>query len=163
MDEPTAGLDPQNRLALWDIIRDLHQQGRTIVLTTHLMDEAEQLCRRVAIMDKGKIIALDHPHELIKKINLEHTITVIPEIVTEKTLDAIRKVPGVRNVQRLREEDEEAEKLVIIHDQPEVALPEIITAILSTGRRIRSIELSRVTLEDVFIAMTGRSLRQEEK
>ena len=163
MDEPTAGLDPQNRLALWDIIRDLHQQGRTIVLTTHLMDEAEELCRRVAIMDKGKIIALDHPHELIKKINLEHTITVIPEIVTEKTLNAIKKVPGVRNVQRLREEDEEAEKLVVIHDQPEVALPEIITAILSTGNRIRYIELSRVTLEDVFIAMTGRSLRQEEK
>jgi len=162
MDEPTAGLDPQNRLALWDIIRDLHRQGRTVVLTTHLMDEAEELCRRVAIMDKGKIIALDHPHELIKKIDLKHTITVVPEMVTERTLDAIKKVPGVRSVQRLRDEDEEPEKIVIIHDQPEIALPEIMAAVLSTGR-IRSIELSRVTLEDVFIAMTGRSLRQEDK
>ncbi len=162
MDEPTAGLDPQNRHALWDIIRDLHEQGRTIIVTTHLMDEAEELCRRVAIMDKGRIIALDHPHELIKKMEMQHTITVVPEKVTEKTLEAIRKVPGVRDVHMFREEDEETEKIVIVHDQPEAALPEIIQAILPTVR-VRSIELSRVTLEDVFIAMTGRSLRQEEK
>jgi ABC-2 type transport system ATP-binding protein len=127
------------------------------------MDEAEVLCHRIAIMDKGRIIALDHPHELIKRINMEHTVTVIPDKVTEDEIAAIKKLPGVKNVDTLREEDEEYEKLVIMHDQPEAALPEIISAILRTGARVRSVELSRVTLEDVFLAMTGRSLRQEEK
>jgi len=163
MDEPTAGLDPQNRLALWDIIRTLHKQGKTVVLTTHLMDEAEELCNRVAIMDRGQIIASDTPHQLIKKTNIEHTISVIPDKITDEEMNAIKKVPGVRSVTRLRDPDEEIEKLGIIADQPEAALPDIMTAVLSTGRKIRSIELSRVTLEDVFIAMTGRSLRQEEE
>jgi len=163
MDEPTAGLDPQNRLALWDIIRSLHEQGKTVVLTTHLMDEAEELCNRVAIMDKGQIIALDTPHRLIKKTNIEHTITVIPDRITDEEMTAIKKVTGVRSVRKLRETDENIEYLGIIADQPEEALPDIMTAVLSTGRKIRSIELSRVTLEDVFIAMTGRSLRQEEE
>ncbi len=163
MDEPTAGLDPQNRLALWDIIRALHHQGKTIILTTHLMDEAEELCGRVAIMDKGKIIALDTPHHLIEKTNIEQTITVVPDRITEEVMTALKKVPEVRNVNRLRDVDDDTEKLVLVADQPEAALPEIVTAVLSTERKIRSIELSRVTLEDVFIAMTGRTLRQEEK
>lgn len=163
MDEPTAGLDPQNRLALWDIIRTLHEQGKTIVLTTHLMDEAEELCNRVAIMDKGKIIALNAPHRLIKKIDIEHTVTVVPDRITDEEIAALKKVSGVRSVNKLRDPDDDTEKLGIIADQPEGALPDIVTAVLSTGRKIRSIELSRVTLEDVFIAMTGRSLRQEEK
>lgn len=163
MDEPTAGLDPQNRLALWDIIRTLHEQGKTIVLTTHLMDEAEELCNRVAIMDKGKIIALNAPHRLIKKIDIEHTVTVVPDRITDEEIAALKKVSGVRSVTKLRDPDDDTEKLGIIADQPEAALPDIVTAVLSTGRKIRSIELSRVTLEDVFIAMTGRSLRQEEE
>jgi len=163
MDEPTAGLDPQNRLALWDIIRTLHGQGKTIVLTTHLMDEAEELCNRVAIMDKGQIIGLDAPHHLIKKIAIEHTITVVPDKITVEEMTAIKKVDGVRSVRRLRDPDEDNDYLVIVADQPEAVLPDIVTAVLSTGRKIRSIELSRVTLEDVFIAMTGRSLRQEEE
>jgi ABC-2 type transport system ATP-binding protein len=163
MDEPTAGLDPQNRLALWDIIRTLHQQGKTIVLTTHLMDEAEELCDRVAIMDKGKIIALDTPHHLIDKINIEHTITVVPDRITDKEVGALEKVSGIRSVNKLRDADDETEKLGIIAEHPEAALPEVVAAILSVGRKIRSIELSRVTLEDVFIAMTGRYLRQEEE
>jgi len=163
MDEPTAGLDPQNRLALWDIIRTLHEQGKTIVLTTHLMDEAEELCNRVAIMDKGKIIALNAPHRLIKKIDIEHTITVVPDRITDEEIAALKKVSGVRSVNKLRDPDDDTEKLGIIADQPEAALPDIVTAVLSAGRKIRSIELSRVTLEDVFIAMTGRSLRQEEE
>jgi len=163
MDEPTAGLDPQNRLALWDIIRTLHQQGKTIVLTTHLMDEAEELCNRVAIMDKGKIIALDTPHHLIDKINIEHTITVVSDRITDKEIGALKKVSGIRSVNKLRDADDETEKLGIIAEHPEAVLPEVVAAILSVGRKIRSIELSRVTLEDVFIAMTGRTLRQEEE
>lgn len=163
MDEPTAGLDPQNRLALWGMIRALHQQGKTIVLTTHLMDEAEELCNRVAIMDNGKIIALDTPHHLIRKINIEHTITVVPDRITDEEMVTIKQVSGVRSVNKLRDTDDDTEKLGIIAEQPEVALPDIVTAVLSVGRKIRSIELSRVTLEDVFIAMTGRTLRQEEE
>lgn len=163
MDEPTAGLDPQNRLALWDIIRSLHEQGKTIVLTTHLMDEAEELCNRVAIMDKGKIIALDTPRNLIKKTNIEHTITVVSDIITTEEIAAVNNVPGVRSVNRISDTEGDIEKLGIIADQPEAVLPEVMTAVLSTGRKIRSIELSRVTLEDVFIAMTGRSLHHGEK
>jgi ABC-2 type transport system ATP-binding protein len=127
------------------------------------MDEAEELCNRVAIMDKGQIIALDTPHHLIKKINIEHTITVIPDKVTDEENVAVKKVAGVRSVNKSRDTDEDTEKLVIIADQPESTLPDIVAAVLSTGRKIRSIELSRVTLEDVFISMTGRSLRQEEE
>jgi len=162
LDEPTAGLDPKNKLALWEIIQALHKEGRTIMLTTHMMDEAEELCSQVAIMDRGRIIALGSPHQLIKKVKMENTITVVPDKITLKLIEAVKEISGVKRSYRAYDENEEVEALKIITRRAEDVLPEVVSVISSVGIKILSIELSRVTLEDVFILLTGRSLREEE-
>jgi ABC-2 type transport system ATP-binding protein len=163
LDEPTAGLDPKNKLALWEIIQTLHNEGKTIVLTTHMMDEAEELCIRVAIMDRGKIIALGSPRQLIKKIKMENTITVVPDKIPPKLIDAVQKISGVKSSYRAYDENEKIEALKIITERAEDILPEVVSAIAAEGTKILSVQLSRVTLEDVFILLTGRSLTEEEK
>ncbi len=163
LDEPTAGLDPRNKLALWEIIRTLHKEGKTIVLTTHMMDEAEELCDQVAIMDKGKIIALGSPRQLIKKVRMENTITVVPDKITPKLIEAVKKVSGVKSSYKAYDEDEKVESLKIITERAEDILPDVVSGISSVGTKILSVQLSRVTLEDVFILLTGRSLTEEEK
>lgn len=163
LDEPTAGLDPKNKLALWEIIRKLHKEGRTIMLTTHMMDEAEELCSRVAIMDRGKIIALGSPHQIIKKAKVENTITVVPDKITPKLIEVVQRISGVKRSYRAYEEDEKIETLKIITKSAEDILPDVVSAISSVGTKILSVEVSRVTLEDVFILLTGRSLREEEE
>jgi len=163
LDEPTVGLDPKNRLALWEIIQTLHKEGKTIVLTTHRMDEAEELCARVAIMDKGKIIALDSPRQLIKKVEMENVITVLPDKITPKLIQAVKKISGVKDSYRIYDENEKVDALKIITERADDVLPDVVSTVSSMGRRILSIKLSRVTLEDVFILLTGRSLREEEE
>jgi ABC-2 type transport system ATP-binding protein len=163
LDEPTAGLDPKNKLALWEIIRTLHKEGKTIMLTTHMMDEAEELCNQVAIMDRGKIIALGSPRQLTRKVKMENTITVVPDRITPKLMEAVQKVSGVKRSYRAYDESEKIEALKIITKRAEDILPDVVSAILSVGTKILSVELSRVTLEDVFILLTGRSLREEEE
>lgn len=163
LDEPTAGLDPKNRLALWEIIQTLHKEGKTIVLTTHMMDEAEELCIRVAIMDRGKIIALGSPRQLIKKVKVENTITVVPDKIPPKLIDAVQKISGVKSSYRAYDENEKIEALKIITERAEDILPDVVSAIAAEGTKILSVQLSRVTLEDVFILLTGRSLREEER
>jgi len=163
LDEPTVGLDPKNRLALWEIIQTLHKEGKTIVLTTHRMDEAEELCARVAIMDKGKIIALDSPRQLIKKVEMENVITVLPDKITPKLIKAVKKISGVKDSYRIYDENEKVDALKIITERADDVLPDVVFTVSSMGRRILSIKLSRVTLEDVFILLTGRSLREEEE
>jgi len=162
MDEPTAGLDPGNKHALWEIVQALSKEGRTIVLTTHMMDEAEELCDRVAIMDKGKIIALGSPRQLARKVKMENTITVIPNKVTPKLIKSVSNVSGVNKTYRSYDEDEKTETLKVITKRAEDVLPDVVSAIVSEGIRILSVQLSRVTLEDVFISLTGRSLTEEE-
>jgi len=163
LDEPTAGLDPKNKLALWEIIQTLHKEGKTIVLTTHMMDEAEELCIRVAIMDRGKIIALGSPRQLIKKVKMENTITVVPDKIPPKLIDAVQKISGVKSSYRAYDENEKIEALKIITERAEDILPDVVSAIAAEGTKILSVQLSRVTLEDVFILLTGRSLTEEEK
>ena len=160
LDEPTAGLDPQNRHALWDIIEVLKKQGKTIVLTTHMMDEAEELCDRVAIMDQGKIIALGSPSELVKEIKMENTITVVPDKTSPRLIEQIRSLDGVKNVYTASDEDEKGETIKVITDCPDYILPDLVSTIVSSGTKVLSVQLSRVTLEDVFITLTGRSLRE---
>jgi len=163
LDEPTAGLDPKNKLALWEIIQTLHKEGKTIVLTTHMMDEAEELCNQVAIMDKGKIIALGSPRQLIKKVKVENTITVVPDKIPPKLIEGVQKIPGVKSSYRAYDENEKIEALKIITERAEDILPDVVSAIAAAGTKILSVQLSRVTLEDVFILLTGRSLTEEEK
>ncbi len=160
LDEPTAGLDPQNKHALWDIIEVLKKQGKTIVLTTHMMDEAEELCDRVAIMDHGKIIALGSPSQLIKKVKMENTITVVPDKTSPNLIEQIKSITGVKNAYTTLVENEKKEIVTVITDCPDDILPDIVFTIVNTGTRVLSVQLSRVTLEDVFIMLTGRSLRE---
>ena len=163
LDEPTVGLDPKNKLALWKIIKTLHKEGKIIVLTTHMMDEAEELCNQVAIMDKGNIIALGNPRQLIKKVKMENTITVVPTKITPKLMEVVKKVSGVKKSYKAYDENEKIETLKIITERAEDILPDIVSGISSVGIKILSVELSRVTLEDVFILLTGRSLTEEEE
>ena len=160
LDEPTAGLDPQNKHALWEIILTLKKQGKTIVLTTHMMDEAEELCDRVAIMDKGKIIALGSPRELVKQVKMENTITVVPDKASSRLVEIVKGVAGVKNSYIVFDDDEKAETLKVITDCPDDILPDVVAAIAKAGTKVLSVQLSRVTLEDVFITLTGRSLRE---
>jgi ABC-2 type transport system ATP-binding protein len=163
LDEPTAGLDPKNKLALWEIIQTLHKEGKTIVLTTHMMDEAEELCNQMAIMDKGKIIALGSPRQLIKKVKVENTITVVPDKIPPKLIEVVQKISGVKSSYRAYDENEKIETLKIITERADDILPDVVSAIAAEGTKILSVQLSRVTLEDVFILLTGRSLTEEEK
>jgi len=160
LDEPTAGLDPQNKLALWEIIQSLKEQGKTIVLTTHMMEEAEELCERVAIMDHGKIIAMGSPNELVKKVKMENTITIVPDKIAPKLIEDLKTIAGVKNAYSAMDETKQTETLKVITDCPDDILPEIVSTVVRDGAKVLSIQLSRVTLEDVFIALTGRSLRE---
>jgi len=160
LDEPTAGLDPQNKHALWKIIQSLKKQGKTIVLTTHMMDEAEELCDRVAIMDKGKIIALGSPSQLVKKVKMENTITVVPDKTSPSLIEQIKSIAGVKNAYTVPDENEKRETIKVITDNPDDILPDVVSTIVNTGTKVLSVQLSRVTLEDVFIMLTGRSLRE---
>lgn len=160
LDEPTAGLDPQNKHALWEIIQTLKKQGKTIVLTTHMMDEAEELCDRVAIMDHGKIIALGSPRQLVKKVKMENTITVVPDKASPKLVEITKSVAGVKSSYIAYDENEKTETLKVITDNLDDILPDVVSAIAKDGTKVLSVQLSRVTLEDVFIMLTGRSLRE---
>lgn len=163
LDEPTAGLDPKNKMSLWEIIRKLHREGKTIMLTTHMMDEAEELCDRVAIMDRGKIIALGSPIQLIRKAKMENTITLVPDRVTPQLVGVVEKIDGVKRSYTVYDEGRGVEALKIITERAEDILPDVVSSIASTETKILSVELSRVTLEDVFILLTGRSLREGEE
>jgi len=160
LDEPTAGLDPQNKHALWEIIQSLKKEGKTIVLTTHIMEEAEELCSRVAIMDHGKIIALGSPSQLVKKVKMENTVTVVPDRTSSSLIEQIKSIAGVKNVYTALDETEKREILKVITDSPDDILPELVSKIVNEGTKVLSVQLSRVTLEDVFITLTGRSLRE---
>ena len=151
LDEPTTGLDPQSRRQLWDVVLGMKAAGRTVLLTTHYMDEAERLCDRVAIVDHGRLIALGTPRELIARV-------VGPEVVeleADGPLDeaALRALPGVQAARR------NGAGFALTVEQTHVALPALLE--LLQARRVRPGALSthRATLEDVFVTLTGRRLR----
>jgi ABC-2 type transport system ATP-binding protein len=154
MDEPTAGLDPQSRLALWDILSELHAEGQTILLTTHYMEEADQLCDRVAIMDHGKVLALDTPAGLKSSLGVETIVTVS----AEGDLDALagllrRDVDGVTETQRM-------DSTVLLHVRGAAGvLPQVVTSAERGGFAVTDLSVAEPTLETVFIYLTGKELR----
>jgi ABC-2 type transport system ATP-binding protein len=155
LDEPTTGLDPQSRRQLWDLIRDFRTQGRTVLLTTHYMDEAERLCDRVAVVDHGKIIALGSPHELIANLGGEHIIefTLGPadgRAAPEPFLDGL---PAVRMVRR------DADFYSLSVTEPHLALPALLARLQEGGYKLASLTTRHASLEDVFVTLTGRHLR----
>jgi ABC-2 type transport system ATP-binding protein len=151
LDEPSAGLDPQTRLALWDIIRELRQRGITVVLTTHYMEEADQLCGRVAIIDHGTILVSGTPEELKSSVGAQKVFHLQ---LQNASVDGLReRLGGLAGVTSV----EAAESgLVVFSDGRGGLLPEIVNM---GGDNLRDISVSETTLESVFIKLTGRDLR----
>jgi ABC-2 type transport system ATP-binding protein len=154
LDEPTTGLDPHSRRQLWDIIRDLRKQGRTILLTTHYMEEAERLCERVAVVDHGKLIALGSPRELIASLGGEH---VIEFSLGEDGGDSLEldRITGVRSVRR------DGDHYSLSVAEPHVTLPVLLTHLQDQRRELASLTTRHASLEDVFVTLTGRKLQDD--
>jgi len=152
LDEPTVGLDPQARLGLWDILRDLHRQGRTIVMTTHYMDEADRLCDRLAIIDRGKLLALDTPGALKAKA----PGGTLLELVLDG--DAAPAVPGVKAVAGLERVEAKGSVLQAYSHSGGRLLPAMIEAAESSGLGVKDIHLLPPSLETLFVSLTGRKL-----
>ena len=151
LDEPTTGLDPQARRSIWDIVKNLKQSGKTILLTTHYMEEAEQLCDRVGIIDQGKIIALGSPSELIEKQNLASAIEL--EL---KDGSSIKK----NQFKEIEEIYQEGEKVTIFSRDSQKLLIKLVRALDNGELPIQQISLRKASLEDVFLDLTGRKLRE---
>jgi ABC-2 type transport system ATP-binding protein len=150
LDEPTTGLDPQSRRQLWDVVLGFKSRGRTVLLTTHYMDEAERLCDRVAIVDKGKVIALGTPRELIASLGAQQVV----EFSTEQPLapDGWGGLPSVRSARR------SADGIALTVEQLHLALPAILARAEPLG--LTHLSTHQATLEDVFVHLTGRHLRE---
>ncbi len=149
-DELTTGLDPQARHAMWDLVRSIQQAGKTVFLTTHFMEEAERLCHRVAILDAGKIIALDTPEQLIRDLNAENK--VIFSVANHFDPAWVEAFPGISRV-------EQAGERVIIYGSDEKIISNVISALEAHHCRYHNLRTEQPTLEDVFLALTGRAVR----
>jgi ABC-2 type transport system ATP-binding protein len=154
MDEPTAGLDPQSRLALWEILQELNGEGQTILLTTHYMEEADQLCDRVAIMDHGKILALDTPENLRHSVGIDTIVTIKSSGDLDQLASALEQ--GVAGVTKSRKTDTGLELHVQGADR---LLARVIGTAEAAGFQIADISVAEPTLETVFINLTGKELR----
>lgn len=157
LDEPTTGLDPQARRHLWDLVDELKQAGRTIILTTHYMDEAERLCDRVAIMDHGRIIAQGTTRELIASVGGDHIVEFAVSSKSGASID-VTQMTALAGVQSHRV-DAGLHQLTVtdLH----TTVPRIFAAIESMGLALSEFRTHSATLEDVFVALTGRNLRDE--
>jgi ABC-2 type transport system ATP-binding protein len=154
MDEPTAGLDPQSRLLLWDILRELNREGQTILLTTHYMEEADQLCGRVAIMDHGKILALDTPARLKQGVGADTIVTVKALGDQQRLAEVLQR--EIEEVSRVRPTEAGLELHVRGRNR---LLPRLVAAAESGGFEVADLSVSEPSLETVFINLTGRELR----
>jgi ABC-2 type transport system ATP-binding protein len=169
LDEPTTGLDPQARRHVWDLVDDLKQAGRTIILTTHYMEEAERLCDRVAIMDHGKVIALGTPNELIDTVGGEDIVEfAVSSQVSESRPESrdgapgslvnsgtLTSIPGVRG----HRVDDSLHQLSV--SELHTTVPRIFAALSEQGLHLSEFRTHSASLEDVFVRLTGRNLRDE--
>ena len=154
LDEPSAGLDPQTRLLLWEIIRDYHRLGKTIVLTTHYMDEADALCERLAIIDHGKIISAGTPAELKASIPGGYLLRLRFNRAPEELLAQLRTLPGVSEV---RTADHIATDVYADRGGPLISA--IVGSAQAAGVELHDVHISEPSLETLFLHHTGRSLR----
>ena len=152
LDEPTVGLDPQARLDLWEILRDLHARGRTIVMTTHYMDEADRLCDRLAIIDEGKLLALDSPRTLKAKAPGGTLLELVLDGEAALSVEKARSIGGLSGVEA------RDSTLRAYSDHGGRPLPAFIEAAESSGRTVKDIRLLQPSLETLFVSLTGRKL-----
>ena len=154
LDEPTTGLDPQSRRQLWAILERFNERGGTILLTTHYMEEAAELCHRVAIVDRGKMIALDAPASLVRALGADHIVEFAVE-GADISLEALGRLSGVIEARR------EAENYAVTTSITHQAVPALLALITQSGGRLSLLNTHSATLEDVFMSLTGRHLRDE--
>lgn len=155
LDEPSAGLDPQTRLLLSEMIRAYNQRGKTILLTTHNMEEADDLCHRVAIVDHGKVIALGAPHELKQAIPGGFVVRIHLSGTPAGLVDSLRRLNGVSEVR-----EASSGQLDVYADRGGPLVPDVVSAASSSGATIRDLHISEPSLENLFLHHTGRSLRE---
>jgi len=151
LDEPTTGLDPQARLAFGDAIRSYREIGKTILVTTHYMEEAERLCDRVAVIDRGKVIALGTPGELIASLGGAMVVEVALAAGDVED-DAVRSIAGVRSVRR------ENGAILVTAAEAHVTVPALLDLVRSRSAALARLTIRHATLEDVYVSLTGRSL-----
>jgi len=156
LDEPTAGLDPQSRIALWEIMGELHRSGQTILLTTHYMEEADQLCDRVAIMDHGRILALDAPAELKRSVDADTVVRVSTDGDRHALARALNAVPGATRVNV----DDGLVRVYLRGADSKGALPKVVEVADAAGLPVTDLSITEPTLETVFITLTGKDLRE---
>jgi ABC-2 type transport system ATP-binding protein len=160
LDEPTTGLDPQSRRQLWDIIREFQRAGGTVLLTTHYMDEAERLCDRLAIVDHGQIIAEGSPPDLIERLGGHHVVEFAVGARADgnsdgAVLETWRALPSVESV---REDDG---MVALSVKEPHLTIPALLEAVGKQGSELQHLTTRQASLEDVFVRLTGRHLREE--
>ena len=153
LDEPTAGLDPHARMALWEILRRLHGEGRTIVMTTHYMEEADRLCDRIAIVDRGKLLALDTPARLKAQAPGGTMVELTLDGEAAAVLDRARALPGVDRAEA------RGELLRLYVDRPGEILSLLVRIAEECGHRVANIQLAPPSLETLFLSLTGRKLQ----
>jgi ABC-2 type transport system ATP-binding protein len=154
LDEPTTGLDPQSRLQLWDVLGGFKGAGGTILLTTHYMDEAATLCDRVGIVDKGRIIALGTPAELIQSLGTAHVVEVtVEDGAVVPAEDAFRSLPGVTDAHA------GAGRVSLGSSAIHETIPAVLSVLAAANVAVRELTTHSATLEDVFVSLTGRHLR----
>ena len=149
-DELTTGLDPQARRAMWDLIRDIREQGATVFLTTHFMEEAERLCDRVAVMDHGKVVAMDSPVALVASLAAEYR--VVFEVEPASQVASLQNVAGAVRVERIGDR-------VVVYGRRDGLIGGVVSALESQGIHFTNLRTEQPTLEDVFLTLTGREMR----
>jgi ABC-2 type transport system ATP-binding protein len=157
LDEPTIGLDPHARRQLWDVLHKARAQGRTILLTTHYMDEAERLCDRVAIVDHGKVIALGAPADLIAQLGGEHFVEFALADENGYEEQALQLLPAVVSVRR------QEDGWCLAARAPHVTIPALLQRLEREGRALARLSTRQASLEDVFVTLTGRHLADADE
>ena len=155
LDEPTTGLDPQSRRQLWTVLEQFAARGGTILITTHYMDEAHELCDRVGIMDQGKLIALGTPRELVASLGAEHVVEFALEHGSRVEDGVLAALPGVRDVRN----DEAVTHLST--SEVHLTLPALLDTLRDRHQSLSQLGTHSATLEDVFVTLTGWQLRDE--
>ncbi|GBD09836.1 putative ABC transporter ATP-binding protein YbhF [Candidatus Thermoflexus japonica] len=149
LDELTTGLDPHARRAMWDLVQEIRAEGRTVFLTTHYMEEAERLCDRVAIIDRGRLVALDTPENLIRSLGAEQRVIFTRDTAFDPSF--LTDLPGVSRVEAIGER-------VVIYGRGDSLVGRVVEAMAARGMALRDMRVERPTLEDVYLALTGRPM-----
>jgi ABC-2 type transport system ATP-binding protein len=150
-DELTTGLDPQARRSMWDLVRQIRERGCTVFLTTHFMEEAERLCDRVLILDRGQIVALDTPEALVRSLEAERRLVF--------TMPENRAVPSLANLPQVQRVEQSGERMVV-YGRGERFVSSVVNVLEDEGLEFLDLRTEQANLEDVFLSLTGRQMRE---